>query len=555
MSSDQQRGRSASASGQAEPSPYLAHPSGRAAPHAGGRRPGAAPLPASTASVKASITYCVRVLRALGVGAGPAPALSAELLRQAKFDAPEAAAPLRRALHDLALLRLAGFPPGGGPRLAEFWSAMAARFRVTLPGDLPAPAALLLHDRLHAWGCPLRELLLGGAAGAGPVSSRLLLLALGWLAADSGALELAVERHAAAAAQPPHATASPLPPWPDDTSSLPEALAAGEAAATAAAAFSNELSARAARSRDGWAGVEARQHAALVLLGRVRAAAMALGAAQVARRRRAAAAYSLQDRLAAALDKPAPCPPLSPFELSLAMDPARADAAVHAAEASAARAAEAAAGAAHCEMFFAWLASVREEHFAQRPGAQRPAEPNADLLASGCAGGLAALEGAVLARQAPLEGAVAQALGVLEALEADVGHAPDDPAAAAGCLMRRRQRAVHLSLSASGGGPGGDVALAELDVPLPAELAAAVAAAARGPPSSALAGQLAPPAPRRTIAHVPEGAARGGAALPAASELAALKAANLAAARQLAHLSRRRQARRAAGGRQPGGAR
>lgn len=526
-SSTRPRGRSGTA-GRAEPSasPYLAPPGGR---------PSAAPSSSSapSSSVKASISYCVRALRAMGVGAGGQPALSAELLRQAKFDAPEAAPALRRALHDLALLRLAGNPANSAAALDSFWAAAAPRFPAITEGELPPPAALLLHDCLHAWRCPLAELLLGGSGGAGPTSSRLLLLALGWLAADSGVLQLAVQRQAqrGATQQPP----ALLPPWPDDASGLPEALAAGQAAAAAASAFSDELMDRARRSHGGWAAVEARQHAALTLLGRVRAAAMALGAAQVARRRRAAAAYGLQARLAEDLGRPAPRPPLSPFELSLALEPAHAMRAAEAAEAAGTAAAEAAAGASHCEAFFTWLVSVREEHFAaRRSAAERPPdpEPQPELLAANCAASLAELETGVLVRQEPLGGAVAQALGVLEALTGPGSKPTPEASGTSSSLgISQRIRAVHLALASSNSGPGGSVALAELDAPLPAKLAAE---AAEAKAASVAPTQLAP----RTLAHIPEGAASGSGAaqLAVADELAALRAANLAAARQLAHL-------------------
>ena len=84
------------------------------------------------ADIRASISYCVALLGALGVSG-----LSAEALRQAKFDAAAPAERLWRALHDLVALALAGFPRAGAPAgaLDAAWRAGAPR------GGVPAEGA------------------------------------------------------------------------------------------------------------------------------------------------------------------------------------------------------------------------------------------------------------------------------------------------------------------------------------------------------------------------------------------------------------------------------
>ena len=78
----------------------------------------------AAADIRASISYCVALLGALGVSG-----LSAEALRQAQFDAAAPAERLWRALHDLVALALAGFPRAGAPAgaLDAAWRAGVAR--------------------------------------------------------------------------------------------------------------------------------------------------------------------------------------------------------------------------------------------------------------------------------------------------------------------------------------------------------------------------------------------------------------------------------------------
>ena len=72
------------------------------------------PNASSANAARACLEHLCECLRALGVGTAGASrdptALTAETLRRAKFDQPAAAAPLWRALHDLFLVSHAGFP-------------------------------------------------------------------------------------------------------------------------------------------------------------------------------------------------------------------------------------------------------------------------------------------------------------------------------------------------------------------------------------------------------------------------------------------------------------
>ena len=79
---------------------------------------------------KPSIMLCCRVLRAVGVGS-----LSAETLRRAKFDKPEAAWPLWQALHDLLVVSA---PPGVAAAAAPSTGTAAARAEPSAAGISPA---------------------------------------------------------------------------------------------------------------------------------------------------------------------------------------------------------------------------------------------------------------------------------------------------------------------------------------------------------------------------------------------------------------------------------
>jgi plasmid stabilization system protein ParE len=97
--------------------------------------------------IRASISYCVALLAALGVGG-----LSAEALRQAKFDAAAPAERLWRALHDVVALALAGFPRAGAPATAleAAWRAGAPRGGVPAEGAHSRRSVALFALRAHA---------------------------------------------------------------------------------------------------------------------------------------------------------------------------------------------------------------------------------------------------------------------------------------------------------------------------------------------------------------------------------------------------------------------
>mmetsp|Transcript_13923 Transcript_13923/g.39408 ORF Transcript_13923/g.39408 Transcript_13923/m.39408 type:complete len:540 (+) Transcript_13923:228-1847(+) len=346
-------------------SPYLQplprQPSWRG--RGGGDGCGAGSAPERVAAPKESIVFVVRELRGLGLAGPNGTALSAEILRKAKFDKPEAVGVLRRVLHDLVLLQLAGFPRDAERALLSFWRKAEAS---EIPEDLPPPAAAMLQNYLAEWGCPLQPLLLGGRAGSGAVSSRLLLLCLGWLIAHTQALEAALQHRLNPPDRPDPSHPVLFPPWPQDEACLADSLAAAAAASRSAAAFARELCGVPA-SGAGWPAVEAKQHSALMLFGRVRALAMGLGALQQARYRRMVDCGALQRRLHGLSGKAPPV--LTPFELSLATDSARCGSVCEQLEAEASADEEMAAAARHASTFFSWLDSVREElqHHAPRP--------------------------------------------------------------------------------------------------------------------------------------------------------------------------------------------
>ena len=113
---------------------------------------------AAAADIRASISYCVALLGALGVSG-----LSAEALRQAKFDAPAPAERLWRALHDLVALALAGFPRAGAPAGALDAALRAGASR----GGVPAEGA-----RSRRLAAALRAAFCGADARCGAAQRR-----------------------------------------------------------------------------------------------------------------------------------------------------------------------------------------------------------------------------------------------------------------------------------------------------------------------------------------------------------------------------------------------
>ena len=136
---------------------------------------------------KESIAYTVRLLSCLGVACPPP-----EALRQAKFECGGVAvsAALLRALHDVCVLALCGFP--------ECASAEALQDAWRGGGD---DALLFVCRTLQEWGCPasLLALLPTAASVSGALeeeqptlATRPLLLAFAWALAHSRALEHAL---------------------------------------------------------------------------------------------------------------------------------------------------------------------------------------------------------------------------------------------------------------------------------------------------------------------------------------------------------------------------
>jgi hypothetical protein len=209
---------------------------------------------------KPSILLACRVLRAVGVGS-----LTAELLRRAKFDKPEAAWPLWQALHDLIVLSA---PPEPGAPASPAWEPTTApvetvaggvapvvqlcphaadscavmrqlwaQLREAYPGagadgaadgELPEMVRSFVGHHLACRGYVAAEGWAADASVAASVSPKELLLALGWLLAQLDTFQryrtVIVERLARLAPM--------LPPYPQTASALPfpsAGLAAAEA--------------------------------------------------------------------------------------------------------------------------------------------------------------------------------------------------------------------------------------------------------------------------------------------------------------------------------------
>lgn len=514
-------------SGRKDPrgqSPYLqpVRSQGGSASGGGGSVAGAAP-----AGAKEAITAVVRQLRGLGVGVRPG--ISAELLRKAKFDSPDAVGPLRRALHDLVLLSLAGFPPSSSKALEAFWRGRETPAEST---DLPPPAAVLLHHYLHAWGCPLEELLLGGRSGRGCVSSRLLLLCFGWLVAQTGALEAAL-RHSLAEARTSHPPSSEFHmPWADDTSSSAEALAAAKAAEAAAAGFAAEISG-VPGSGAGWAAVEAKQHSAMMLFGRVRALLVSLGALQLARHKRIDQCFNLQKDLNNSLGPGAYGNVLTPFEMNLAKSSTKATAAAEWLEAEAAVEEEVVEAAKHARVFFAWIRSASEAISTKEATVEAPSPP------PNTPPSMEELEHEVAARAEALEVGVPEMLSTLRQGRGSSVIASGGVNARPTLSNLLRSARERLSQSA-------EPPLAPGDPPLPEHLARRVEEVIEW--HRKLETLEEPPwhhihRPTKGGLQPPEGCSL----TPASEELAALRVSNLAVAKRLAALraSAKRQVRQA----------
>eukprot|EP00232_Nephroselmis_pyriformis_P031212 CAMPEP_0182852514 /NCGR_PEP_ID=MMETSP0034_2-20130328/203_1 /TAXON_ID=156128 /ORGANISM="Nephroselmis pyriformis, Strain CCMP717" /LENGTH=220 /DNA_ID=CAMNT_0024983227 /DNA_START=233 /DNA_END=892 /DNA_ORIENTATION=- len=173
--------------------------------------PSRRPSPAS--AMKESVKYVCACLSALGI-----PCLNAEAMRQAKFDGQGVAPKFWRALHDLILLDMLGYPRSRPTaQLDELWR------RVDCEGTAPQAVAFV-QAHLGCLGYPSEDLY---RLTHESDESRPLLMALGWLLAELGSLEVALERRLEAI----RATrGAQLPPYPEDLASAPGAeAAAGQA--------------------------------------------------------------------------------------------------------------------------------------------------------------------------------------------------------------------------------------------------------------------------------------------------------------------------------------
>jgi len=190
-------------------------------------------------SARACLEHLCRALASLGVGVVPTEvasrgsrdrprrALTAETLRRAKFDAPDASAPLWRAIHDLFLVCAAGFP---NPSVA---ADALARVRGDADDVEDATCAALARHRLAEAGYPRARDLESLPPRDG--RSRPLLLALAWAVHRADVFARAhADAHAPnLASAAPGASRSPLPPSPPDSAASPAAARAAAARALA----------------------------------------------------------------------------------------------------------------------------------------------------------------------------------------------------------------------------------------------------------------------------------------------------------------------------------
>ncbi|GBF92202.1 hypothetical protein Rsub_05284 [Raphidocelis subcapitata] len=406
-----------------------------------------------------SIEYFCRILDSYGID------LSAETLRQAKFDGAAARGPLLVALHDLSLLRALGWPRRAG--------AGVAQLRARLGGGgaaLGAEGRVLLLHLLASWGCPPR--LLAHLATPHP-SSRAALLALAWLSADCRLFERAL-----AAARPPDDPSPLLPPQEQDGFASPAARAASAAAAEAASARAG----RAAALRGGltgWGRAEAAAQHALAAAGVLRVRSKLLGALADGREQLLAALIEvlarqqqqqqqqlLQHQSPQQQQQPPPRrqrAPLSPLEAQLALSPKLLQQ-HESALASACAALQAQSECArHAHVFFAWAGSALGEERGARSNAAAAAGGAAAWLVGptqAAAGGGGAAQGSGRARgggggggEACAEAAAAVTLAEVAPLAAQL-HGPCS-ATAERVLLRVRGQLRAAAAAAGASIPGG----------------------------------------------------------------------------------------------------
>ncbi|KAF8068202.1 Ugt3a1 [Scenedesmus sp. PABB004] len=470
-------------------------------PHAGAPR--AAPTPAAPAAptpARAAIEYALRLLRSYGVDG-----LSAEAVRLAKFDAPQARRPLLAALHDLALCVAAGLPRGGGEGVRRLRAELLREAFAGADSHPPAEGELLLLHLLAGWGCPggLVAALALPAASAPGGGSRACLLALAWLIGHARLFDAALQH-----LQLPPSLLPLLPPYPDDTGGAAEPQARRADAARAAEAHARRVlrllaaPAGAGAGAGAWAQVQA---AAQHVLASYRGASLRLQLLTSLQEGR----EKLLDQVHALQAERAPPagggPPLSAFELHLLGSPPLLEAHAQALQQACGLLEAQLQCAAAARTFFAWAGSVLEEE-------------RRSAAAAAAAQGAQALPPPAVADVAPL-----------------LRQLPPAGSPLAGAVMRRVARQLHAALAGAGAGLGAG-AQAGADDALAAAPPGFVRAAAAAMVASGLA-----PGPQPELAALPDdvtqqlrGAARRGVELGTARQRAQ------AAAAQAARWQRRR---------------
>ncbi|KAK9846917.1 hypothetical protein WJX84_005732 [Apatococcus fuscideae] len=311
-------------------------------------------------ALRQALDFCSGALARLGLSS-----LSAEELRKAKFNQAEAG-PFWYVLHDMCLAYAHQLLPKDHMQFhgLRFWQIVHGE---NSDAEMPWAGTELVMTVLCLSGFPLASQLL---QRRDTVCSRLLLIAFGWLASKCDIFA------AVLGSQLGLLRFQHLPPYPQDAGSCKEedALQAMEMADMCSQEMLN-LGA----SRPGWHQVEAGSHHALMLLGRTRATLAQLAQAQQARVRQLGQLSQLQrDWAAVAGSKPAGGL-LSPYELSLLLNPSALESHRQDMETAAAAVSFSRASQSHAEVFFEWMGSVVAEHHQEaaqsrpRPQPQHPA--------------------------------------------------------------------------------------------------------------------------------------------------------------------------------------
>lgn len=356
-------------------------------------------------NVKASVEYVCSLLSSLGLGG-----LSPELLRQAKFNSAAVVECLLRAVHDLVMLQLTEFPnakvplqpvPGAAqgttstksssnrgtppPCCSSNTSSGLDELRgtggdagATVPGvepssDLSAARAVLdelwrtvgnqeqlddilafVKHYLALWGFPGHSPLFVWSLEA--QQSRHLLLALGWLVSHTRALERGFHNRI----QPLLAAraSAPLPPYPADVGSTPQAAAKGHEAGLRAQQHVDRVLSSLNGVAEPCKRAEARAQQALMLYGKIQATFKSVYSLRCCKAKRL---HQLnQAQIDAAIENEE-MRPFSPYELHLLQDKEALKLHITALEAEKRLAEEAEGYESHEQLFWEWMESVVHE--------------------------------------------------------------------------------------------------------------------------------------------------------------------------------------------------